>query len=72
MFRNDIDVIRAVHSDRIDRDVMSRVRPEVAPGGASISAIRLLMRRWVGRSFVRFGERIAAEPSAESQLRLAR
>jgi hypothetical protein len=71
MFRNDIDVIRAVHSDRIDRDVMPRVRPEVAPRGASISAIRA-MRRWVGRSFVRFGERIAAEPSAESQLRLAR
>ena len=51
MFRNDIDVIRAVHSDRIHRDVMSRVRPEVAPRGASISAIRVDAP--VGRPLVR-------------------
>ena len=40
MFQNDIAVIRAVHSDRISRDVMSRVMPEMAPRDSSIRAAR--------------------------------
>ena len=67
MYRNDIDVIRAVHSDRIRRDVIARSCPEMAPGE---SAVRVA-RRSVGRSIVRIGTRIAAEPSAEHALDLA-
>ena len=68
MFRPDIDVIRAVHSDRIRRDVMAHVRPEVAPRDTSMRAAR----RFIGRSIVRIGARIASEPAGEPSLRLAR
>jgi len=59
MFRNDIDVIRAVQSDRIARDVIARVGPEVAPRGSSVVAFRRSVGRWI----VRIGARIAAEPA---------
>ena len=59
MFRNDIDVIRAVQSDRIRRDVIARVGPEIAPRDSSVVAFR----RSIGRSIVRIGARIAADPA---------
>jgi len=68
MFRPDIDVIRAVHSDRIRRDVHARHRPDIAPGESVMRAAR----RSIGRSIVRVGTRIASEPAGEPSLRLAR
>ena len=65
MFQRDISVIRAVHSDRISRDVI--VRPEIAPRESSFRAVR----RSIGHSIERFGARIAAEPAGEHALDLA-
>ena len=67
MFRYDISVIRAVQSDRIQRDVMACAEPAVAPRGSSFRAAR----RQVGRSIVRVGARIAAEGQTEQALDLA-
>jgi hypothetical protein len=67
MFTRDIGVIRAVHSDRIRRDVIARVHPHVVPRESSF----LVVRRAVGRSIVRVGSRIAAEPATEHALDLA-
>ena len=67
MFRNDIATIRAVQSDRISRDVLSRTTPELAPRDSRIRAAR----RSIGRSIVRVGARIAAEPSTGRPLDLA-
>ena len=67
MYRNDIDVIRAVQLDRIRRDVTARVRREVAPRDSTMRAAR----RLIGRSIVRIGARIAAEPLGEHSLDLA-
>lgn len=61
MFRNDIAVIRAVQSDRISRDVMSRVVPEMAPRDSAVRTAR----RSIGRSIVRVGVRIAADRPLE-------
>jgi hypothetical protein len=61
MFRNDIAVIRAVQSDRIARDITSRVMPETAPRETSIRSAR----RSIGRSIVRIGVRIAADRPME-------
>ena len=67
MYRPDIDVIRAVHSDRIRQDVIARVGLEVAPREPAV----LAARRSIGRSIVRVGARIAAEPAPEHALGLA-
>jgi hypothetical protein len=64
VFIRDIGVIRAVHSDRIRRDITARARPEVAPRDSSMT----VARRQVGRSIVRIGSRIAAEPAPEHGL----
>ena len=64
MFQPSIDVIRAVQSDRISRDVIARARPEVARNGDSESAVRAI-RRSIGRRVVRFGERIASDVPTE-------
>jgi hypothetical protein len=61
MFRDDIAVIRAVQSDRISRDVTSRVVPELAPRDSSIR----VARRSIGRSIVRFGQAVAADRPLE-------
>jgi hypothetical protein len=61
MFR-DIALIRAVQSDRIAREVIARVGPEVASRDSRVTAAR----RSVGRALVRAGARIAAEPVAIS------
>jgi hypothetical protein len=66
MFQPSIDVIRAVHSDRIRRDVIARIQPEIQPRGSRVVSAR----RSIGRSVVRIGARIAAEP--EAPLGLAR
>jgi hypothetical protein len=59
MLINDIAVIRAVHADRLSRDVAA---VEVAcfrrDSGSSI-------RRSIGRSMVRLGARLAAERALE-------
>jgi hypothetical protein len=68
MFVPDIAVIRAVQSDRIRRDVIRAARPEVPAGDSRVQAAR----RTIGRSIVRIGARIAAEPAPETSLRLAR
>ena len=68
MFRNDISVIRAVHSDRIRRHVIARSRPDVPRRESAL----LVARRSVGHSIVRLGARIANEPGVEPLLRLAR
>ena len=60
MFQNDIAVIRAVQSDRIQRSVIARVGPEIAPRDSGIRAVR----RSIGRSIVRVGSAIAAEPAS--------
>ena len=68
MFHPDIAVIRAVQSDRIQRQVIARVRPEIAPRDSSIRAAR----RAIGRSIVRIGAAIAAEqPSVGRSIDLA-
>jgi hypothetical protein len=68
MFQPDIDVIRAVHSDRIRRDVFAQFHPALAPRESAVAA----GRRAIGRSIVRLGVRIAADPATERHLRLAR
>ena len=59
MLNHDIAVIRAVHADRLSRDLAS---VEVArfrrDSGHSV-------RRSIGRLMVRAGSRLAAEPSLE-------
>jgi hypothetical protein len=68
MFGNDIDVIRAVHSDRIKRDI--RVR-DFDSRDERVSRIARI-RRKIGRPIVRIGTRIAGENATEPNLRLAR
>jgi hypothetical protein len=67
MFRNDIAVIRAVQSDRIQRQVLARVGPAVAPRDSRFRAVR----RSVGRSIVRFGAAVAADGAAGRSVDLA-
>ena len=67
MYGPDIDVIRAVQSDRIRRDVTARIRPELAPRAPAL----LAMRRLIGRPIIRLGARIAADPTTEHALDLA-
>ena len=67
MFRPDIGVIRAVHSDRIRRDIVARVRPEMAPRESAYLAARRRIGHWI----VRQGARIAAETANEQELDLA-
>jgi hypothetical protein len=57
MFIRDIDVVRVIHAERVERDLAAvRIDRAIAHGpGASI-------RRIVGRSIVRFGSWLAAEP----------
>ena len=68
MFQPDIDVIRAVHSDRIRRDVIARMRVEPA----SRKPVVLVARRSIGRSIERLGVRIAGEHGVDPTFRLAR
>jgi hypothetical protein len=59
MFRPDIDLVRVIHAERVDRD-LAAVRVARVP--------RHSMRRLVGRSIVRVGSWVAAEPNAEPNL----
>jgi hypothetical protein len=68
MFRPDIDVIRAVHSDRIRRDIHARRRAEMPARSSAFRAFR----RAIGRSIVRVGVRIASEPAASLELARSR
>jgi hypothetical protein len=67
VFQPSIDVIRAVHSDRIRRDVNARHRSGIPARSSAFRAVR----RAIGRSIVRMGARIAAEPATEHALDLA-
>ena len=67
MFR-DIAMIRAVHSDRIKRDIRIRTIDSHYRHVSRISGIR----RAIGRPIVRIGARIAGEGATEPNLRLAR
>ena len=59
MLNNDIAVIRAVHADRLSRDLAAvRIARAKRDSGRSI-------RRSIGRLMVRAGHRLAAEPSLE-------
>ena len=69
MFEREIAVIRAVHSDRIRQDEMARDRAEMRHIQRREPAARTA-RRAIGRSIVRVGARIAAEPTAEAGLEL--
>ncbi len=68
MFQPDIDVIRAVQSDRIRRDAHAHLRADLAPRDTTLRSAR----RSIGRTIVRFGARIAAEPATEHSLDLVR
>ena len=70
MFERDIAVIRAVHSDRIRQDEMTRHRGEMRRIQRRESAVQGA-RRAIGRSIVAIGARIAAEPAADAGLDLA-
>jgi len=59
MFSQDFAVIRAVHTDRLKRDLDSVAFARFA------SHSGYSLRRSVGRSIVRLGARIAADPSLE-------
>ena len=60
MFRTDIDVVRVIHADRLQRDLgAARVAQSTQPGP------RPSFRRVVGRSIVRLGSWVAAEPTLE-------
>ena len=63
MFRSDIDLVRVIHAERVERD-LAAVREARVP--------RQSMRRLVGRSIVRVGFWLAAEPNAEPNLKPAR
>ena len=68
MFRYDIDLVRVIHAERVERDLsavqVARAFPRVP---------RPFIRRAVGRSIVRVGSWIAAEPAAaEPNLKPAR
>ena len=87
MFNNDIDVIRAVQTDRINRDVRSaRAAGEQASADLALLARRRsdlpdvtpratpfrMARRSIGRSIVRIGTRIAADSASPRLHRGAR
>ena len=63
MFRHDIDLVRVIHAERVERD-LAAVREVRVP--------RHSIRRLVGLSIVRVGSWVAAEPNAEPNLKPAR
>ena len=67
MFRPDIDLVRVIHAERVERD-LAAVRAERDRPRAQRSSIR----RSVGRSMVRLGSWVAAEAAAEPNFKPAR
>ena len=64
MFRNDIDVIRAAHTDRMRRDIFERGRPEWVDRRSRISTIR----RSIGAPMVIIGRWIAGDSATETNV----
>jgi hypothetical protein len=64
MFIRDIDVVRVIHADRVAQRLNEvQVDRSIAHGP------RASIRRIVGRSIVRVGRWVAAEPEPQPQLR---
>ena len=57
MFARDIDLVRVIHAERVDNRLN-----EVQAHRASAHVPRRSVRRMVGRSIVRLGSWVAAEP----------
>jgi len=65
MFRSDIALVRVIHAERVERDLAAVEIDRIIPHG-----LRPSVRRGIGRSIVRLGAWVAAEP--EHQFKPAR
>jgi hypothetical protein len=64
MFIRDIDVVRVIHADRVAQRLN-----DVQVHRAFVHGPRASIRRFVGRSIVRFGSWLAAEPQLHPAVR---
>lgn len=58
MFQRDIDLVRVIHAERVERDLAAARIARAIPHGPRSS-----IRRVIGRSIVRLGSWVAAEPT---------